>query len=402
MQRLFAAIGVMASTFVLLVGLMHFNPFEIVCDAMDKLFGAPPKWTQVTNVYCNPRTQETTHGDDPTTSLDELKRYWHQSPGSGRIVFIGNSQMHSISLASGELPSSEPEKTYVDLVIDEARRSEPDELLYRLSSSGMSYPEVLWELNYMLDDGDLHPEMVVLQMNYQAFWMGGIRDSLLRMLVHPSFRARIEALAASGRPDASAYEDALHRYDHMEVKNISKFNTTSDSGLTSVFSTQVTPGYEMETRTRGWLDEVSPEQHREALQESFENVLYRGRLYLLQLKPSTARSISGSRLLAAQSAVDSIAALCAANNVRLLLFHAPVNPNVMLYRMPEDRDAYHHFVAGVASRYGLPLFDFENSISAEHWGHLLNGPDPLHMGRAGQQEMAKLVIEAMNSVEVKN
>jgi hypothetical protein len=310
--------------------------------------------------------------------------------------------MHSISLASGELPSSGPEKTYVDLAIDEVRRSEPNELLYRLSSSGMSYPEVLWELNYMLDDSDLHPEMVVLQMNYQAFWTGGIRDSLLRMLVHPSFRARIEALAASGRPDASVYEDALYRYEHIEVKNISKFDSTPDSGLTSVFSTQVTPGYEMETHARRWLDEVLPETRRAALQESFENVLYRGRLYLLHLKPSTARSISGSRLLAAQSAVDSIATLCATNNVRLLLFHAPVNPNVTLYRMPEDRDAYHHFVAGVASRYGLPLFDFENSISAEHWGRLLNGPDPLHMGRAGQQEMAKLVIEALNSVQVNN
>jgi lysophospholipase L1-like esterase len=91
-----------------------------------------------------------------------------------------------------------------------------------------------------------------------------------------------------------------------------------------------------------------------------------------------------------------------ANHVRLLLFHAPVNPNVVLYRTPEDREAYRQFVAGIASRYGLPLFDFENSISAEHWGHLLNGPDPLHMGRAGQQQMAKLVFQAMNSVEVKN
>ena len=218
MRRLFSAIGVLASTLLLLVGLMHSNPFGAACDGLDKLFGAPPKWTQVTNVYRDPKTQEMTHGDDPTASLNGLKQYWHQFPGSGKTVFIGNSQMHSISLASGELPSSGPEKTYVDLVIDEVGRSEPNELLYRLSSSGMSYPEVLWELNYMLDDADLHPEMVVLQMNYQAFWTGGIRDSLLRMLVHPSFRARVEALAASGRPDASVYEDALHRYDQVEVK----------------------------------------------------------------------------------------------------------------------------------------------------------------------------------------
>lgn len=397
-----SASGVLGCTFVMLAGLLHFNPFESICDAMDKLFGAPPKWTQVTNFYRDPKTQEITHGDDPTDSLDKLKQYWHDFAGAGRVVFVGNSQMHSISLASGELPSTSPEKTYVDLVIDEAQRERPNELLYRLSSSGMSYPEVLWELNYMLDDSDLRPNSVILQMNYQALWTGGIRDSLLPMLRHSSFRRRIETLAASGRADAAAYEDALHRYDRVEVQDKTKHEATRDSGLTAAFNTQVTPGYEMETRVRDWLNEVVPEQHRADLQESFDNVLYRGRLYLLHLKPSTARSISGSRLSAAQSAVDSIAALCTANHVRLLLFHAPVNPNVMLYRSPEDREAYRQFVAGVASRYRLPLFDFENSISAEHWGHLLNGPDPLHMGRAGQQEMAKLVFQAMNSVEVKN
>jgi hypothetical protein len=401
-RRMFSASGVLACTLVLLAGLLYFNPFEAICDAMDKLFSAPPKWTQVTNVYRDARTQEITHGDDPTASLDKLKQYWHDFSGAGKVVFVGNSQMHSISLASGEFPSNRPEKTYVDLVIDETQRERPNELLYRLSSSGMSYPEVLWELNYMLDDPDLRPNTVILQMNYQSLWTGGIRDSLLPMLRHSSFRARIDALAASGRADAAAYEDALHRYDRADVKVKTKTDTASDAGLTAAFNPQVTPGYEMETRVRVLVNEVLPEQRRADLQDSFDNVLYRGRLYLLHLKPSTARSISGSRLLAAQSAVDSIAALCAANHVRLLLFHAPVNPNVVLYRTAEDREAYRQFVAGVASRYGLPLFDFENSISAEHWGHLLNGPDPLHMGREGQQQMAKLVFQAMNSVEVKN
>ena len=402
MRRLISAIGVLACTLALLAALLRFDPFGVICDAMDKLFGAPPKWTQVTNVYVDPKTQEITHGDDPITSLKSLKRYWHECSGSSRVVFAGNSQMHSISLAPGEPPSTSPEKTYVDLAMDEVRRTEPNELLYRLSSSGMSYPEVLWELDYMLDDPDLRPEMVVLQLNYQAFWTGGIRESMLPMLRRPSFRARVEALAASGHADAAAYEDALQQFDQLEAKDMAKSAAPSNSGLTAVFSTQLTPGYTMETRYRKWLNDVSPQQHRADLRESFENVLYRGRLYLLRLKPSTARSISGSRLLAAQSAVDSIAALCASNHVRLVLFHAPVNPSVDLYRTPQDRETYRRFVASVAAQYGIPLFDFENSISAEHWGRLLNGPDPLHMGRAAQQEMAKLVVGALNSVELKN
>jgi len=103
-KQLYSSIGVLAITLVLLVGLLRSNPFGAACDGLDRLFGAPPKWTQVTNVYRNPKTQEMTHGDDPTASLDGLKQYWHQFPGAGRIVFIGNSQMHTISLAPGEPP----------------------------------------------------------------------------------------------------------------------------------------------------------------------------------------------------------------------------------------------------------------------------------------------------------
>lgn len=398
MRQFASAMGILASTFLLLAVFIHADPFQVASDVMDKLFGVPPKWTQVTNLYCDPRTQETTHGDDPVDSIGVLKQYWHERGEASRVVFFGNSQMHAISLASGELPPTTPEKTYVDLIIEQEQRTDSNELLYRLSFSDMSYPEVLWDLNYLLDDPDLRPEMVVLQMNYQSFWAGGIRDSMLPMLRRPTFRNRMEVLAASGLPYAPAYADALHRYDRGANEEP---NATSaeDSGLASVFSLRTTPGYEIETRARTWLDRLSPEQQRAALKESFENVLYRGRLYFLQLKPSTARSISGSRLLAARSAVDSIAALCTANDIRLLLFHAPVNPHVSLYRTAGDRQSYRNFVASVAEKYHAQLFDFEDSIGPKYWGHLLNSPDPLHMGRAGHELMAQQLMEAMNSVQ---
>ena len=401
MHRAFSAAFVLTCTLTLLAVLVHLNPFDPVCDAMDRLFGAPPKWTQVTNLYYDPRTQEVTHGGDPVSSLNALRDYWHERSGSHRVVFVGNSQMHAISLAADERPVNVPEKTYLDLVGDDLRRNNPNELLYRLSSSDMSYPEVLWELSYMLDDPDLRPAIVVLQMNYQAFWTGGIRDSMLPMLQRPSFRARMQRFAASGRPDATAYADALRRYDQF-VATSSTNAMEADSGLTSVFSLRATPGYEAETLTREWLAIVSPTEQRAALRESFENALYRGRLYLLRLKPSTARSITGYRLLAARSAVDSIAELCAANGVQLLLFHAPVNPAVSLYRTPRDREGYHDFVSGVAADYHLTLFNFENSISAGYWGHLLNGPEPLHMSRTAHRQMAKQIFKSLHSMRIWN
>jgi hypothetical protein len=399
MRRLFSAVAVLASTLALLAALVHLNPFDPICDALDRLFGAAPKWTQVTNLYRDPRTQEVTRGDDPVGSLGVLKDYWHDCSGVRRVVFFGNSQMHAISLAPGEWPVSTPEKTYVDLVVDDLGRADPNKRLYRLSSSDMSYPEVLWELSYMLDDPDLRPQTVVVQMNYQAFWSGGIRDSMLPMLRRQTFRTRIETLADSGAFYAAAYIDAMGRYDRHFVNAASGRGLPGNSGPSPVWSLPHTPGYEIETRVRRWLDRISPEQHRADLKESFENVLYRGRLYFLQLKPSTARSISGSRLMASRSAVDSIAALCTANKIRLVLFHAPVNPHVSLYRTVEDQQSYRSFVADIAEKYRLQLFDFEQSIDAKYWGHLLNSPDPLHLGRTGHRLMARQVIAAMNSAE---
>ena len=399
MRRLASALGILASSLLILAGLIHADPFQAASDVMDKLFGVAPKWTQVTNLFCDPRTQEITHGDAPTDSIGVLKRYWHERGRATRVIFFGNSQMHAISLAAGELPSARPEKTYVDQIIEQEEQSEPDELLYRLSFSDMSYPEVLWDLYYMFEDSDLRPQMVVLQMNYQSFWAGGIRDSMLPMLRRPAFRKRIEDLAGSGLPYASAYADAIARYDRTVTKQAATAELRDESGIASVFSPVITPGYAIETRTRMWIDEVIPENRRAALKDSFENTLYRGRLYFLQLKPSTARSISGSRLRASRSAVDSIAALCAAHQTRLLLFHAPVNPNVSLYRTVEDRQSYRSFVASVSAKYDVPLFDFEDSIGSKYWGHLLNSPDPLHMGRAGHELMAKQLGEAIDSVQ---
>ena len=398
MGRYVPVMGILASSLLMLAGLIHGDPFQAASDLMDKLFGVPPRWTQVTNLYCDPRTQEITHGDAPADSIEVLKKYWHERGKGTRVIFFGNSQMHAINLAADELPSVSPEKTYVDLIIAQEQRIESNELLYRLSFNDMSYLEVLWDLYYMFDDPDLRPQMIVLQMNYQSYWSGGIRDSMLPMLQQKRFRQRIEQLADSALPYAAAYADALARYNRTSPDQ-QRHGHSDESGLASIFSPAITPGYEIETRTRIWMDRLIPVKRRADLKDSFENTLYRGRLYLLQLKPSTARSINGSRLLAARSAVDSIAALCSSNHIRLLLFHAPVNPNVSLYRTVEDRRSYRSFVASISTKYKVPLFDFEGSIESKYWGHLLNSPDPLHMGRAGHALMAKQLSKAINSVQ---
>src|SRR5262249_37648076 len=144
---------------------------------LDTAFGATPKWTQVTNLARDPLIQDISHGEHPLAAFQRAAEYWRTQPGKRRVVMIGNSQMFSLSLAPGEFPQAALEHTYPDLVMD---RLQPEGVLtYRLAAPGLSYSEALCEIDYLLSHPDLRPSLVVLQLNYQAFWNSEIRESLL-------------------------------------------------------------------------------------------------------------------------------------------------------------------------------------------------------------------------------
>lgn len=387
---------VVGSTLIFLFLLLMAQPFKLASDTLDVLFHVPPKWTQVNNVYSNRNTQEITHGDDPVPGLKVLATYWAAHPAATHILFVGNSQMHTVSLARGEAKPASAEKTYVDEIADRLAMDAPGTLTYRLSSSGMSYPEVLWDLTYMMGREELKPDAIVMQLNYQAFWTGGIRDSMLSLLDDEGFRTRIESAAATHAPYAGAFQEALKKYgEQASAHNATKLANTQNKSVATTFSASTTPGYAIETVARGQLDKSRAIRSRASTKEDIVDFLYRCRLYFLRLKPSTARSVTGARLIAARGAVMDIVRLCHAQKVQLYLFSAPVNPQVSLYRTPEDKASYRGFIEEAAKANGSPLYDFEDTVEASHWGSLLNGPDPLHLGRYAHELMAKQMYAAI-------
>jgi hypothetical protein len=394
MRSVFKSALVIVLTVLVLLFLLSHDPFALAIAGLDRAFGAPPAWTQVDNLYRNPRTQDVSHAEDAGASMEVLAGYWRQHPDEPKVLFIGNSQMMTISLAPGEGPSSAPEKTYVDLVTEQLE--EKHVLGYRLSAAGLSYPEAFWYLTFISQRPELRPSEIVLQMNYQAFWQGGIRSSMLPMLRDQGFRSRISALANSGQPYADTFQQALVAYSAQpQAGDAGQGNASAAAATVAKFSGSSSLGYRLESVVRDRFDGWGLGQHQAAEQESFTQMLYRSRLYLLHLKPSTARSIDGTRLQISRATVMGIAELCYRQSIPLVLFNAPVNPGVALYRTTADRDSYHGFVRSLAQKYELQLLDFEDAIPSQYWGHLLNGPDPLHMGRAGHRELAKQVLETL-------
>jgi len=384
MKRTVSSIVVVAGTLVFLSGLFALQPFTRLSHGLDRAFGALPPWTQVTNMYRDPTTQEVSRGDAVVESFRTLSASWTAYPGAVRVMLMGNSQGLMTSLAPGEAPPSGPEKTYPDYIADHYHQAGSRKLFYRMSAGGMSYQEMLWYALYLSGRPDIKPDVLLVQLNYQNFVNAGIRDGMLALLSDADFRNNVAAVAERDGADADAFAEALHAFDQSQRR----------SGPAAAGAGR-TPGYSMETTFREQLDRIPGFTSRNAMKESFVLLLTRLRVYLLHLGSARARSLSGNRIAASRAALEDLADICARSGIRVILFEAPTNPAVPLYLTPEDDRQYHDFTRSVASRFGLEILDFEHSIPAGEWGKSLNVPDPLHLGREGHRRLADLMCAAL-------
>jgi len=386
MKRALSSIAVLAATLACLSGLFALDPFARLSDGLDRAFGALPAWTQVANMYRDPATQEMSSGEFPLESFRILSQSWAAHPGALRVVLMGNSQSIYTSLAPGEAPPVGPEKTYSDHIAGRYRQEGSRKLFYRLSAGAMSYQEMLWYALYLGGRPDLKPGVLLVQLNYQNFVNGGIRGGMLAMLSDTGFRRQVEGIVARNGADADAFAEALHTFDQSQNR----------SGPAAAASARETLGDRIETGFRRQLDRIPGFAGRDAIKSSFVLLMTRLRVYFFHLGPGRARSLSGSRLAASRAALEDLAEVCAQLGIRMILFEAPTNPAVPLYRTPEDDRQYHEFSRSVASRFGLKILDFEHTIPAGEWGMSLNVPDPLHLGRKGHRRFADLMGEALD------
>lgn len=377
--------ALLAATFGWLAALFAVQPFERANAVLDRAFRSLPAWSRVENLYYDPYTQEATRGDHPLESFLILKDSWAAHPQAERIVLMGNSQAQTASLAAGEARPSGPEKTYTDLMADCYRRANPQKLFYRLSAVGLSYQEMLWYAAYLASIPEIKPHVLVVQLNYQGFANSGIRAGLLELLSHATFRRAAEEFARANRPDSDAFADALRRYDEALRKALEPGAVGPGTGR----------GDRLETSFRNALAGIPQFEQREDLKQSFTSTLFRCRSYILRLDSASRRSLAGPRIAASRAALEDLLDLCARSGIRVILFQAPTNPAVPLYKTTEDDRSYHAFVAGAASRFGAPILDFEHCIPARHWGQELNVPDPLHLGREGHRLLAKLMLAGL-------
>jgi hypothetical protein len=190
------------------------------------------------------------------------------------------------------------------------------------------------------------------------------------------------------------FEQAIHRYRARIASTTGrKDNDSPDAATTGVTLSEGT-GPRLETEARRVLERSPAFRTRSFIKGDFVNLLYLARVYFLGITTSTKRSVSAATLSLNVSAVERIGELCRAHGIRLSVFNAPQNPIVPLYQTEADRTEYQRVIADIARRYAWKSYDFENSIGKDMWGVWLDGPDPVHFGRAAHKQFAHVLLDA--------
>jgi hypothetical protein len=308
-------------------------------------------------------------------------------------MLIGNSQTLSVVLAADERVLPAPEKTYPDYVLDRLRESHASVRGYRLAAPNIGYVEALWYLTYLLSHRCLVPTDLLLQLNFDTFRKTGIRDGMLELLDDPAFAASAAIEAQSASPYGAEFAQAIGRYHARLASTTGATTTTAAAATATGLSASHGPGAALETRVRAVLNRSAAFRKRRDIKGELLNSLYLARVRLLGITTTTKRSIAAATLSLNVSALERIGELCRRQHVRLTLFNAPQNPRVPLYNSDSDRESYRREIASVEARYAWHSFDFENAIGPDRWGMWIDGPDPIHFGRAAHLQFAQLLLD---------
>lgn len=385
------AFSAVAITIVMLATLLAWDPIGRLKNAFVKT-GPAREDALVSSYFADPETQEVSNGQHPLASLRLLEPRWCADRNEPHYVISGNSQTLTVVLAPSEAPRGEVARTYPDFLMDRLVASGFRGRGYRLSAPNISYVEVLWYLTYLVSHPCLTPSEFIVQLNFETFRKTGVREGMLELLDDPMFAAAIERESRSAAPYSGALQQAIDKYKSRLAKQ-----TGAETGAASTSRTglaeSVGLGGIIESHVREALDRVPAFKSRGRFKAELLNILYLVRVDLLGITPTTKRSLAGGTLTANVGSLKRVGDICRSAGIRLVFFNAPQNPNAPLYRTRSDREQYEQIVARLSHDEAQAYYDFENSIPGPMWGVWVDGPDPIHFGRAAHRRLADIMFE---------
>jgi hypothetical protein len=364
--------GLVAATVAVVAVLGMLDPFTALSDRLTG-GGATERMQPIRTDRAH---ADLSHGEDLLGTLSTAPL---PAPGRRRILFLGNSQQYTSSLPRGAQIVPDHEVPIAsDLFAGTVERRAPGGYdVYNASAPNQTPVEGLWQAIYWFRVASPPPAVLVVQSSFDMYRKTGIRPSFQELLEDPRFAA---ALHDFTRPDAPwASEIAAAERDHDERKKEiaarKEERWTPESGL------------------RAALEHVPLYRERESRKAAFLTDLYLLRVLGLGISPTTRRHILGQALTQNFAALTDLLRLARASGARVLVYNAPVNPDVTMF-YEDEYLAYVDRLRSLAAAESAAFADLAAAVPRGMWGYWIDGPDPIHFSEGGHVLVAARLDEA--------
>lgn len=310
--------------------------------------------------------------------MDSFLSGWRRRGSKPVQLFLGNSQTHAINqLKPGQC-------NYVQLI---RKRDEPDMESMALSIPNASLQEMLVATQWLLVEGGVKIERLILPVFYDDLRESGIRDSYFPLLINSKFR-----LGENMRSSVAVnnYLNALQTPGEDQT----------EKDLAGVRKTT-------QEKSERWLNEQLSENwalwaKRETMRGRLFIFLYQLRNTVFGIDAQTVRKIIPERKAANMDALEDLLGL--APQVQILVYIPPLRTDV---QPPYDMSAYELFKQELktkcAGREGIRFADLQDLVPGVYWGvkdptGLQNKPeyDFMHFRFEGHQLLDSALRSSLN------
>ncbi len=282
---------------------------------------------------------------------DALLNGWKSRGSKPVILFLGNSQTHSIN------QQKQGEVNFVEILYKYSLGSPLDVLCISLPNAGLQEFYLAYEYWKM----KLPIQAVVLPVFMDDLREDGIRDVFFTDLIREKFQLKDTA-------DFAAVKINRELQSYWPTNENSKMNVQSEDApvLDETFQerTENFLNRKLEGRSSTW-------GNRSNVRGEFFNWLYKLRNTVLGIKANTIRKMIPQRLQLNMHSLSLLVKECVKENKKVLLYIPPIRSDA---KLPYDENEYAKFKDSVreiteVNKRLIYFKNFENIVPTELWGY---------------------------------
>jgi hypothetical protein len=312
----------------------------------------------------------------------ELLNAWKTRGEKPVVLFLGNSQTHSIN------QQKEGEVNFIELLYRSRIDKKSDILCISLPNSGLQEFYLVYEYWKKL----LPIKALVIPVFMDDLREDGIRNFYFEELIHSKFQ-----LVDTINQLPKKINSELRSYWQTNVSAIVSPDSKSESAATLQDKSEAYLNQKLE-KSKTWIN-------RPNVRGEFFNWLYRFRNTFFRIKASTIRKMIPQRYQSNMQALKLLIDDCVKEDKRIILYIPPIRSDVAL---PYDKNQYEQFKNEIKQmadeRKPLTFFkNFEAIIPGELWGYKAATSldsekeiDYMHFQFKGHQILADSLLRTLN------